>query len=252
MAAGETGAWPKIRRAAWIWIARHAVLIAARMARVSFVCSAHDQVVLSLMVPDARAEVLQNGAREVAVPPSAPKPTAMFVGVATYPPNAAAIRWLVAEIWPRVRALVPAAELTIVGQGALTVAESDGDSGISVIDFVTDLSAIYRDARIALCPIRQGSGTRIKIIEAAMHARPAVSTRVGAEGLVFAPGIEILIADEPDAFAEACAGLLSDRDRCEKIGRAARARAMKEYSHERIVARLEGVLTEVLEGRVIR
>ena len=249
MAVDETGWRPRARRAAWVWIARRTVRIAARVARVSFVCSRHDQAALSVMVPGARVEVLQNGTRDVAAPPPlAQVPSAMFVGLATYPPNTVAIRSLVTEIWPRVRKLVPAAELTIVGQGALTVAESDPDSGISVVDFVADLSEIYRNARIAVCPIRHGSGTRIKIIEAAMHARPVVSTRVGAEGLTFVDGAEILIADAPEAFAESCAALLLDCERCEKIGQAARVRAMKEYSHESIVARVAGILTEGLRG----
>jgi glycosyltransferase involved in cell wall biosynthesis len=243
----EIGWWPHVRRAAWVWVARHAIRVGARRARVSLVSSEHDRAILSALVSGARVEVLQNGTRDVAVPPPAPAPTAMFVGVATYPPNAAAIRSLVAEIWPRVRKLVPTAELTIVGHGALAVAKSDPDSGISVVDFVADLSGIYRNARIALCPIRHGSGTRIKIIEAAMHARPVVSTRVGAEGLTFVPGTEILIADEPESFAEACAALLLNRDRCEQIGQAARMRAMEEYSHGRIVERLANILTEVLE-----
>jgi glycosyltransferase involved in cell wall biosynthesis len=67
-----------------------------------------------------------------------------------------------------------------------------------------------------------GGGTRIKIVEAAAHGRPVVSTRVGAEGLGLRDGSEILLRDAPEAFAEACAELLADRPLCRSIGGAAR------------------------------
>jgi glycosyltransferase involved in cell wall biosynthesis len=171
----------------------------------------------------------------------------MFVGVTNYKPNADAIRRLVNDLWPRVRRLVPDARLTIVGEGATAVADSRPDEGCIVLNFVSDLDEIYREARIALCPITGGGGTRIKVIEAAMHARPVVSTRIGAEGLSFVPGSEILLADEPGEFAQQCAALLLDPDRCVKMGRAARARALAEYSPERVVAGLVEIMTGILD-----
>lgn len=248
MAIDGTRLWPVVRRRALLEIARLTTCIATERASVSLLCSEHDRKILSDMVPGARFEVLSNATRTVDFYPPASTPTALFIGLAHYPPNAEAIHSLIREIWPRVRRLVPTAELTIIGQGALTIAGSDPENGINVFDFEADLSGFYRNARIAVCPIQSGGGTRVKIIEAAVYGRPVVSTTIGAEGLSFTPGSEILIADGPDAFAQACAGLFLDGSRCEQIGLAARKRAMDEYSHERIVARLSGILTGVLEG----
>jgi len=219
----------------WGAVARHASRRATRRARCVFVCSEHDRETLASIAPGARIEVVPNTSAPAEAAPPAPLPSAVFVGVAHYPPNARAIRWLIDEIWPRVRSRVPAAQLVVVGKDAVGVAGAPAGEGWRALDFLADLDSVYRETRIALCPIRVGSGTRIKIIEAALRARPVVSTSIGAEGLAFEPDREILLADDTESFAGACAVLLGDAERCERMGLAARARAMKEYSCERIV-----------------
>jgi glycosyltransferase involved in cell wall biosynthesis len=79
-------------------------------------------------------------------------------------------------------------------------------------------------------PLRIGSGTRLKILEAGAMAKPMVSTTLGAEGLELVDGEEIVLADEPRAFADAVAALLHDAARREELGRAARLRVEKQYS----------------------
>jgi glycosyltransferase involved in cell wall biosynthesis len=86
-------------------------------------------------------------------------------------------------------------------------------------------------ASVCVVPLRMGSGTRLKILEAAAMAKPIVSTRLGAEGLEFHDGQEIELADDPAAFADAVVKLLvgapSDRRR---LGQAARKRVEQDYS----------------------
>ena len=67
-------------------------------------------------------------------------------------------------------------------------------------------------ADMAVIPIRFGSGTRIKIIEAFAHRVPVVSTTIGAEGLDALDGVHLLLADEPEAFADACHRLATEPD----------------------------------------
>lgn len=236
----------RMQRIAWSWIARHATRLAAHRAQRSLACSAHDADALLRIAPRASVEVVPNTTADSPELPPAAAPTALFVGVAYYPPNAEAILQLVHDIWPRVRRIVPDGELTIVGHGAGQLLNGSAGPGCHVLDFVPDLDAVYRGARIAVCPIRRGSGTRIKIIEAAMRGRPVVSTRVGAEGLTFEPGREILVEDDVQRFAEACAGLLADPARSGALGRAARERAKREYARERVVDSLADVLRRAL------
>jgi glycosyltransferase involved in cell wall biosynthesis len=137
-----------------------------------------------------------------------------------------------------VRVALPKARLVLAGFGTDELGIGDPAQGIDARGFVADLAPLYGDARIVLCPLRAASGTRIKIIEAAMYGRAALSTAIGAEGLAFAAGREIALADEPEAFARACIELLSDGPRAARIGLAARERAIGldslEAMHERL------------------
>src|SRR4030095_7177078 len=85
------------------------------------------------------------------------------------------------------------------------------------------------------CPIRTGGGTRIKVIEAAAYGKPIVSTHVGAEGLEFEDGREILLRDEPQAFADACIELFRDGSLSSSLGQTARAKAIKLYDRQHVI-----------------
>ncbi|MFO1058504.1 MAG: glycosyltransferase [Dongiaceae bacterium] len=230
-------------------LGRHAERLAVRRARLSLSCSEIDARRLAALWPGARVAVVENPARPGARSPLPAEPQAMFVGVAGYPPNDRAVLWLCREIWPLVRAALPGARLAIVGFGTERLGIADPALGIEARGYVADLDAVYRASRVALCPVREGSGTRIKLIEAALRGCPAVSTTVGAEGLVFRPGSEMLIADETAGFAAACIELLqSGNGRAEAIGLAAWQRAREAYDPERRRRRLAGLLEQALRG----
>ena len=94
-----------------------------------------------------------------------------------------------------------------------------------------NLSDYLSASDVVLVPLDSGSGTRLKIVEAASNARPVVSTRIGAEGQIFVDGEEILLTDEVDqAFVDATLRLLADADLRERLGQAARDKVLAEYS----------------------
>jgi glycosyltransferase involved in cell wall biosynthesis len=105
-------------------------------------------------------------------------------------------------------------------------------------------------AKAAVCvvPLRIGSGTRLKILEAAAMARPVVSTRLGVEGLDFKDGEEILLADDPRDFARAAADLLSDPERRRVMGQAARRRVEVQYSMPALRESLRRMLESLVAG----
>ena len=124
------------------------------------------------------------------------------------------------------RAKMADARLVIIGSGA----EADSllpalGSECELCRFVDDLAPWYRSARVVCCPIYHGSGTRVKIIEAAAYAKAIVSTRLGAEGLEFEDGREIILRDTPETLGDACMQLLQTRAALSDLGRAAHARA---------------------------
>jgi glycosyltransferase involved in cell wall biosynthesis len=105
-----------------------------------------------------------------------------------------------------------------------------GKPGVEFAGTVPDMRAEIARATVCVMPLRIGSGTRLKILEAGAMAKPMVSTSLGAEGLDFVPGQDIVLADEPSAFARAVADLLADSPRRRALGAAARARVEACYS----------------------
>jgi glycosyltransferase involved in cell wall biosynthesis len=77
---------------------------------------------------------------------------------------------------------------------------------------VDSVTPYYRQSTVAVVPLRAGGGTRIKILEAAAHCVPVVSTPIGAEGLEVADGRELLLAHTPEEMAGHCVRLWQDQD----------------------------------------
>lgn len=160
-----------------------------------------------------------------------------FVGDLAWLPNVEGIAWFCGEVWPRLSRLRPSARAGILGRGApesLRRFAGVEKGEISLLGEGRDTREYWRRAAVAVVPLLSGGGTRLKILEAAACGVPVVSTSVGAEGLDFAAGREILLADSPDAFASGVASLLGDREARLRQAAAARARVEAQYGWEEI------------------
>jgi len=224
----------RLRLALSARLARRTERLVARFATASLVCSGHDRRILRRLSPGARIELAPNTASVSAPAPSRTARTALFVGYARYAPNAEAILWLVGKIFPLVRARLPNARLVIVGDGSRELGIGDSEPGVEVLGFVSDLASAYAQAGLVVCPVRRGGGTRIKIIEAALLGRPVVSTAIGAEGLDFVDGRDLILADDEEAFAAAMVDLMSHDEKAAGIGAMAAERARQLYGAEKV------------------
>ena len=107
----------------------------------------------------------------------------LFVGAFAHPPNRDAVRILVSEIWPRVRAVLPRATLHLVGSDmSADMADLRGD-GITVHGWVPDLEPLLSGTRVFVAPLRYGAGLKGKVGQAMAVGLPVVTTSIGAEGL---------------------------------------------------------------------
>jgi len=131
--------------------------------------------------------------------------------------------FFVDDVLPLVKRAVPEATLTIVGRNptARVRALAEGRGDIAVTGTVPDVRPYLEAASVVVVPLRIGGGTRIKIYEAMGMERAVVSTTIGAEGLDVVDGEHILLADDPQAFADAVVGLLRAPERAERIGQQA-------------------------------
>ena len=162
----------------------------------------------------ARVFVVPNGYPQVDVParnraPDAP-PVILFQGTLRYPPNADAARFLVDGIAPAIWALIPDARIRLVGLTTPALADLDDPPAVTLVGQVPDIGVELARADLVVVPVRFGSGTRVKIVEAFAHRIPVVSTTLGAEGLRAVDGEHLLIGDDPESVARACARLLTD------------------------------------------
>jgi glycosyltransferase involved in cell wall biosynthesis len=196
--------------------------------------AASRQEVKTLANIGVRAEVVPNVAPAPMAAPSRRvkrPPTVLFVGTLGYAPNADAIIWFVSHVWRQLqRALHDRLRLIIVGSNPPTrLARLASQRGIEVTGAVDDVTAYYRNADLAIVPLRAGGGTRIKIIEAAAYGLPVVATRFGAEGTTFQHGVDMLIANNATNFLRACLLLLRNPAVSKRLALRARSRAKRDY-----------------------
>lgn len=155
-------------------------------------------------------------------------PTVLFLGTMSWGPNAAAAKFLAADVMPRLRERFPTARLLLVGRDPPPdVTRLSGAGGVEVTGSVPDVKPYLLQASVMAVPLAAGGGTRLKILEGFAAGLPVVSTAVGAEGIDATPGVHLILAERPQ-FADAVAGLLTSRE-AGRIAGAARELAVATY-----------------------
>jgi glycosyltransferase involved in cell wall biosynthesis len=151
-------------------------------------------------------------------------------------PNQDAIAYFVADILPRIQRSVPTVSLTVVGRSPPAALEklARTDASITVTGYVDDVRPYVERAAAYVVPLRVGGGTRLKIFEALAMERPVISTGIGAEGLPLRDGVDLLIGDTPDEFADAVIRVLSDPVVARRLGRSGAELVRNNYAWGRV------------------
>jgi glycosyltransferase involved in cell wall biosynthesis len=173
----------------------------------------------------------------------------IFSGSLDWQPNLSAIRFLIREVWPYIKTRYPGARLYLAGKNppASLLRWAEHDSNIAVVANPDDMRPLLARAAVYVCPILEGGGTRLKILDAMAMARPVVSTTIGCEGLRVTHGENILIADAARDFADKVVQLLENKGLRNQLAQAGRALIEREYSWERIAHQLEQAYRCALE-----
>jgi len=165
--------------------------------------------------------------------------TILFVGFFRHEPNVEAVRFFCREVLPLVRRARPGVLFRIVGAYPPEVVRRLGEApGVEITGRVDDIGAYYRRSALFVAPVLQGSGTRLKILEAMASGCPVVSTTIGAEGIDLVDGEHVLLADGAAAMAAAVVRLLADPALAAALARRARDLAAARYDWDTIAARL--------------
>lgn len=222
---------------------------AIQRSAVTFVCSERDTVRMGRIGGQKTVRCVPNAIESPDKASSAAGKGLVvgFIGSFDHPPNVDSVRLLVGRIWPEILRRHPSARLRIVGKGSDAYVRGLGSTkGVTAEGFVELLDGFYDDVRLICAPIRFGSGTRVKIVEAAVYGVPVVTTRLGAEGLEFVDGKSILLADDDQGLVAHCCRLLEDCASAARIGDEARKLAQERYDRGAVIKAIRGMLEDVL------
>ena len=219
-------------------------------AAIGMACSENDRQFLSSLCPVLRVTVVPNVVDIDCYAPQREQDssTILFQGAMDWFPNRDAVTFFVDRMLPVLKQKLPHVRFVVAGRNPSPsfVSKFAGVPGIEFTGTVPDMRCEIAKAAVCAVPLRIGSGTRLKILEAAAMAKPIVSTRVGAEGLEFVDGEEIVLADQPSDFARAIVDLLADPVRRRAMGLAARRRVEIQYSMSVLRCALGQALAQLL------
>lgn len=180
-------------------------------------CSADDKARLEEIDRSVKVEVVPNG---VALPERLPnrngssEPSVLFIGGMTWYPNFDAVVYALKEIWPLVIREIPEARLDIIGRSPSSdlTRLAAAAHNVALHGFVDDIRPFYEKASVYLCPIRDGGGTKLKVLDALVHKVPLVAHPVACEGIELVSDSHALISDEAFGLAQHVIRLLRNPD----------------------------------------
>lgn len=220
---------------------------------INIVVSEDDETALNGLVPGIRTAVVPNGVDTEYFTPGhqAELPALVYTGGMGMFANRDAVMHFLTDIWPLVRARVPAARFYAVGRAptAEVKAIAARDPQVIVTDFVEDIRPIVRQSAVYVVPLRVGGGTRLKVLDAMAMGKALVSTSIGCEGIDVEPGRHLVVADTPEAFAGETVALMSDEGRRRALGREARALVDSRYAWPVVARSLTDAYRSAIELR---
>lgn len=238
--------WVSWRKAAWY----EGTLL--RRFPVCAVASDREVAYLRGLLPSGeRLVVVPNGVDCTLLRPglAAPRPGALvYNGALTYSANYDAMQYFLSAIYPRIRHDAPEATLTITGSTrGVDLVGLALDESVRLTGYVDDIRPVVAGSSVCVVPLREGGGTRLKILEAMALGTPVVSTSKGAEGLDVVGGEHLLLADDAEQFAALTGTLLQDGALREYLTANARRLVEQRYDWRAIGERFVSIVEAAVE-----
>ncbi len=211
---------------------------------INLAVSDADARLLKSRSPKAQFHVVENGTDTNYFAPSAApvEPDSLiFASSLNWYPNISAIQFFVREVWPKVKLRRPGVRLYVVGMEPADslVGWLTQDPNVTVVASPPDIRPWVARASVVICPMRDGGGTKVKLLDAMAMGKAIVSTSFGCEGLGVRHGENILVADTPHDFAAGTIEALEDPELRRRLGAQARALVERKYSWRVVGTHLE-------------
>jgi glycosyltransferase involved in cell wall biosynthesis len=202
-----------------------------RECDLTLVVSPVEKEILARDAPQVAVEVLSNvhevhGSRTA----FADRRDLLFVGGFQHPPNSDAVIWFAGEILPRVLAAIPDLRLHVIGSKVSAEIQALAGAHVQVHGYVEDIAPYMDSARISIAPLRYGAGVKGKVNMAMSYGLPVVATAMAVEGMHVRPGLDVAVADDADAFADAIIGLYADEAQWNRLSANGLANVREHFS----------------------
>ncbi len=179
------------------------------------------------------------------------KPKFYHIGSMNWMPNEEGIRWFINEVLPKTVEKVPDFVYHLAGRNMPEWLTELKDPHVNVVGEVPDAKAFVADHDVAIVPLLSGSGIRIKIIESMAMGKTVITTRVGAEGILYDEDVNLIIAENKAKLVESIRRIDENPEIAVRIGQAARKMVEENYDNRKIIARLLMFYEEIKPGSKI-
>ena len=179
------------------------------------------------------------------------KPKFYHIGSMNWMPNAEGIRWFIDEVLPKTVEKVPTFVYHLAGRSMPEWLTTLKNEHVEVVGEVPDAKEFVANHDVAIVPLLSGSGIRIKIIESMALGKTVITTRVGAEGILYDEEVNIIIAENIAKMVEAIRAINANPEIAVKIGQAARKLVEETYDNRKIIARLLMFYEQIRPGSKI-
>ncbi len=217
-----------------------------------FATSENDARLLDQMLPNKPKYVIPNGVDTSYFVPSdmSLEPYSMvFTGTMDYFPNHDAMKYFIDSIFPIVKKHFPQAKIYVVGKNPDLSLKRRASRDIIVTGYVSDVRPYALKASVYVVPLRMGSGTRLKILEALAMKKAVVTTTIGCEGIDVEDGVNVDVADSPSSFAERIIDLFNNRKRATELGERGYQLVRERYDWKVVENQMEAAISAVVERR---
>ncbi len=176
-----------------------------------------------------------------------PEQALFHIGSMNWVPNIEGVKWFLDEAWPLIHESYPKLKLYLAGRGMPDWINQLQLKNVEVVGEVPDAYEFIKSKAISIAPLFSGSGIRIKIIESMAQARAVISTTIGAEGINYTNGENIMIADDKQTFLEAVKWLYADPVRSKKMGENARKLILQQHNNKLLIEQMVDFYREVIK-----
>ena len=176
------------------------------------------------------------------------EPNSLFhIGSMDWIPNLEGVNWFLEKVWSKVLKEVPQARMYLAGRKMPSSLMNAEYPNVSVLGEIPDAMYFIESKKINIVPLLSGSGIRVKIIEAMSVGKTVISTSIGAEGIEYTDGKNILIADTPDEFVKQIKRCLADDEFCTEIGKNASELVANSYNNKLLTKKLITFYNKLIE-----